>query len=111
MARQALNTRHDYRMQEGLQTVTYQQTPENGELVSVQVADCVRYELSHRELMGGQGAFSLFDVAWQVPKEFLPVTPQQGDSITDEDGVLWTVKEVMRQEYDLVWRLVCRKGR
>ena len=84
----------------------------DGDEVSAEVPNAVRYDLTFRELAGAQGAFTTASRAWEIARDELPYQPQDGDRIEEvATGAAWSVGEVTETLLGHVWRLLCNKER
>ena len=103
----------DSRMLDMPQTVTLTQQPAG---TTRTVTDCQRYEISRREVQASEGLFTSQDEVWEVPQatacwSAAVLTPDEGDTITDSDSVVWSIIDVQRTVWDTLFRCVTRRQR
>lgn len=96
----------DFLLFDGLEAVTLRvPADEVGSAATVTYA--LRRSIHRREVEVSGGKYTMQDSAWH----FLVSagTPVIGGTITESDGVIWTILETQKQSLDKRWRCVCRK--
>jgi len=76
----------------------------------VLISPAKRRAISKRELMSANGAYTGQDINWWFPQKSVPdgITPKPGDTIIDQDEVVWTVLETQLGKHGQTWKCVCR---
>jgi hypothetical protein len=101
------NFKNDWRVRDDVETVTHTSVRNSGNLLDT-VPGCIVYELTSEEVAASNGAYEKEDVKWVVPGVCLLRTPKLRDTITDEDGTVWTVGRTWFEKVDQTWELTCR---
>ncbi len=104
----------DYRAVDGCQTVTYTAEP-HGSAVSASIDFADGHELTARELAALGGLFAAGDKRWFLGADQLAlagITPRQGDTLTDADGVTWAVTgPCVLDDQGVSWNVTTTKAR
>lgn len=104
-----LSFKNDFRIRDNLETVTHTSARTNtSNVVTDVIAGATRYELTSEEVMASNGAYCREDVKWVLPNVQMRRKPKPRDTITDDDGTIWTVGRTWHERLDDTWELVCR---
>ena len=104
------NIAADYQHVDGIETVTHTVKMTGTATNTVQAH---REDLSFREIAtGGPAGIEPGDIVWVVWSQTVATDPVGGDTITDSEGVVWTVKALTETSIgttSISWRCVCGK--
>ena len=100
----------DYKCIDGHETITH--TNKTASATNTDsVAYAVRYDITRREVQASEGAYTSKDAIWELPATLCAYEPKEGDTITGADARVWSILEVARQNWDTIYRCVCRLQR
>ena len=92
---------------DGYELVTHTSTRTSGNLASA-VEGALKTAVTLAERQASAGVYRGDDVTWELPAENVKYNPKPADTITDEDGTVWTVLDVRGPLYNDFWACTCR---
>lgn len=92
---------------DGLETVSlYDQSADTTDTT----VTALRRSLSHREVqLGAPLGIEPHDVVFHLQANTTAIVPENGDTITDSDSVVFQVLSVSKDTLETRWRCVCRQ--